>query len=146
MDGIECGLQWIGRYGTELSSGTTTPEKRILLTNRSVSRDGATAISSPRRANGVNHRLQSAVADRGFERWGVQVVKLVRTQTLWRGMGEKTTLQGVGCGARPRRSEMVHSVAKVAVVMPSFEAQLQNVSAHSGRQTDGEQQRQGKHR
>src|SRR6185312_5701844 len=33
----------------------------------------------------VNHRLQSAVADRGFERRGVQVVKLVRTQ--------------MGCGA-----------------------------------------------
>src|SRR6476620_8341686 len=28
----------------------------------------------------VNHRLQFAVADRGFERRGVQVVKLVRTQ------------------------------------------------------------------
>ena len=62
------------------------------------------------------------------------------------GVGDKTTLQGVGGGARPRRSEMVHSVAEVAVVMPSFEAQLQNVSADSGRQTDREQQRQGKHR
>jgi len=28
----------------------------------------------------VNHQLQFAVADRGFERRGVQVVKLVRTQ------------------------------------------------------------------
>src|SRR6476619_5064631 len=67
------------RYGTELSSDTTTPEKRVLLTNLSVSRVMQRRGYRHGRI-GVNHRLQFAVADRGFERRGVQVVKLVRTQ------------------------------------------------------------------
>ena len=41
---------------------------------------------------------------------------------------------------------MVRSVAKVTVVKPSFEPQLQGASADRDRQTDEEQRHQGKHR